>query len=279
MATERAEGWLNKEIRAKTVLMNGLVVSCWGFSYRHIIFEGDIFTVINLLNIQETNLNIKTISHTIFLWNNCFEEIEFMHQKGLEMMCRLLSKSALQIARNKITGELRNLWQTWRDVDAIREKKEEDCRRCQDNMRRKHRRCVIPKDISYKESIRVVLEDFTIDGSIKLSYVSPSKFIFGTKDVLPLNSHSKKTMNEVKNMCCDMHIKYLTFLRDSCLLCLILCIISEEVVEMEHGFVELQKLFLLSYILLCFKAISLNSSGKDSSKCEPYLMYLKKTKK
>ncbi|KAH0910594.1 hypothetical protein HID58_033915, partial [Brassica napus] len=104
---------------------------------------------------------------------------------------------------------------------------------------------VIPKDISYKESIRVVLEDFTIDGSIKLSYVSPSKFIFGTKDVLPieiqrsplivsnevsstqdllipqsstileLNSHSKKTMNEVKNMCCDMHIKYLTFLRSS----------------------------------------------------------------
>ena len=39
---------------------------------------------------------------------------------------------------------------------------------------------VIPKDISYKELIRVVLEYFTIDDSIKLSYVSPSKSIFGT---------------------------------------------------------------------------------------------------
>ncbi|WZY78868.1 hypothetical protein YC2023_025252 [Brassica napus] len=62
--------------------------SIYLFGYRHIIFEGDIFTVINLLNIQETNMNIKTISHTISLWNNCSEEIEFRHQKGLEMMCR-----------------------------------------------------------------------------------------------------------------------------------------------------------------------------------------------
>ncbi|KAH0922822.1 hypothetical protein HID58_022840, partial [Brassica napus] len=114
----------------------------------------------------------------------------------------------------------------------------------------------------------VVLEDFTIDDSIKLSYVSPSKSIFGTEDALPvfirndfqvietqrsplivssvikpqdevsstqdlliprnsnilegitftftfmfqLNSHSKMTMNDVENMCGDMHIKYLTFL-------------------------------------------------------------------
>lgn len=34
--------------------------------------------------------------------------------------------------------------------------------------------------------IRVVLEDFTIDDSIKLSYVSPSKSIFGTEDALPV---------------------------------------------------------------------------------------------
>ncbi|WZY68229.1 hypothetical protein YC2023_000469 [Brassica napus] len=56
-------------------------VSCWGFGYRHIIFGGDIFTAINLLNSQETNLKIKTISHTISLWNNCCEEIEFRHKK------------------------------------------------------------------------------------------------------------------------------------------------------------------------------------------------------
>ncbi|KAH0893355.1 hypothetical protein HID58_055784, partial [Brassica napus] len=129
---------------------------------------------------------------------------------------------------------------------------------------------VIPKDISYKELTRVVLKDFTINNSIKLSYVSPSKSIFGTEDALPvfirndfriekqrsplivssvikardevsstqvllipqcsnileritftftftfvfqLNSHSKKTMNDVENMCGDMHIKYLNFLR------------------------------------------------------------------
>ncbi|WZZ18747.1 hypothetical protein YC2023_111836 [Brassica napus] len=53
--------------------------------YRHIIFERDIFTVINLLNIEKTNLHIKTISHTIYLWNNYFDEIEFKHQKELEM--------------------------------------------------------------------------------------------------------------------------------------------------------------------------------------------------
>ncbi|KAH0851925.1 hypothetical protein HID58_094394, partial [Brassica napus] len=45
---------------------------------------------------------------------------------------------------------------------------------------------VIPKDISYKELIRVVLEDFTIDNNIKFSYVSPSKSIFGTEDALPV---------------------------------------------------------------------------------------------
>ncbi|WZY76379.1 hypothetical protein YC2023_022763 [Brassica napus] len=45
-----------------------------------------------IISSQETNLNIKTISHTISLWNNCSEEIEFRHQKGLEMdvqMCYL----------------------------------------------------------------------------------------------------------------------------------------------------------------------------------------------
>ncbi|KAH0917346.1 hypothetical protein HID58_025006 [Brassica napus] len=106
-----------------------------------------------------------------------------------------------------------------------------------------------------------------MDNNIKFSYVSPSKSIFGTEDVLPvfirndfeieiqrsslivssviklqdevsstqdllipqsnnilegitftftfvfqLNSHSKKTMNDVEHVCGDMHIKYLTFL-------------------------------------------------------------------
>ncbi|WZY70549.1 hypothetical protein YC2023_002789 [Brassica napus] len=36
--------------------------------------------------LQEKNLNIKTISHTISLGNNYSEEIEFRHQKGLEMI-------------------------------------------------------------------------------------------------------------------------------------------------------------------------------------------------
>ncbi|WZY96167.1 hypothetical protein YC2023_068496 [Brassica napus] len=160
----------------------------------------------------------------------------------------------LGVAPNKITGELCDLWRTWRDVDAIRRTEEEDCRRYQDNLRRKHQRrggsiSVIPKDISYKELIRVVLEDFTIDNNIKFCYVSPSKSIFGTEDALPieiqrsslivssviklqdevystqdllipqssnileLNSHSKKTMNDAEHVCGDMHIKYLTFLR------------------------------------------------------------------
>lgn len=45
---------------------------------------------------------------------------------------------------------------------------------------------VISEDISYKELIAVVLEDFALDGTIKLSYASPSKFIFGSKGVLPV---------------------------------------------------------------------------------------------
>ncbi|KAF3538417.1 hypothetical protein F2Q69_00020578 [Brassica cretica] len=40
----------------------------------------------------------------------------------------------------------------------------------------------------------------------------------------------------VENMCGDMHIKYLTFLR-FIFSCLVLCIISKEAVEMEHEFI------------------------------------------
>ncbi|WZZ04631.1 hypothetical protein YC2023_090552 [Brassica napus] len=52
---------------------------------------------------QETNLNIKTISHTISLWNNCSEEIEFRHQKGLEMDVQMETKSIHRLERTGFT--------------------------------------------------------------------------------------------------------------------------------------------------------------------------------
>ncbi|WZY76824.1 hypothetical protein YC2023_023208 [Brassica napus] len=74
-------------------------------SLRHIIFEGDIFTVINHLNIEKTNLDIKTISHMIYLWNNYSEEIEFRHQKGLEIDMQIFYLSLL----HKLTRESQRL--------------------------------------------------------------------------------------------------------------------------------------------------------------------------
>ncbi|WZY87243.1 hypothetical protein YC2023_033627 [Brassica napus] len=74
--------------------------------FKHIIFEGDVFTVINLLNSQETNLNIKTLSHTISLWNNCSEEIEFMHQKELEMDVQMCYLSELYKTLTIMDGSL-----------------------------------------------------------------------------------------------------------------------------------------------------------------------------
>ncbi|KAG2291242.1 hypothetical protein Bca52824_037911 [Brassica carinata] len=51
---------------------------------------------------------------------------------------------------------------------------------------------MIHEDISYNDLIGVVLEDFGIDvspsklNSINLSYVSPSKFNFGSKELPPV---------------------------------------------------------------------------------------------
>ena len=47
---------------------------------------------------------------------------------------------------------------------------------------------MIHEDISYNDLIVAVLEDFGIDGNIKnvnLSYASPSKLNFGTKELPP----------------------------------------------------------------------------------------------
>ncbi|CAN7023357.1 unnamed protein product [Brassica rapa subsp. trilocularis] len=53
------------------------------------------------------------------------------------------------------------------------------------------------------------------------SVIKPQDEVSSTQDlliprnsnILELNSHSKMTMNDVENMCGDMHIKYLTFLK------------------------------------------------------------------
>ncbi|KAF2577728.1 hypothetical protein F2Q68_00005480 [Brassica cretica] len=58
------------------------------------------------------------------------------------------------------------------------------------------------------------------DDRLKISVIKAQDEVSSTQvllipqssNILELNSHSKKTMNDVENMCGDMHIKYLNFL-------------------------------------------------------------------
>ncbi|WZZ71258.1 hypothetical protein YC2023_082628 [Brassica napus] len=98
----------------------------------------------------------------------------------------------------------------------------------------RHRSPLIVSDMIHTRDEVSSTQDFLIAGNSKIfeietqrspligsSMIKPRDEVSSTQDllipqssnILELNSYSKKTMNDVENMCGDMHIKYLNFLR------------------------------------------------------------------